>query len=239
MQERKINKGEYPVYVKFYDFPIQTQKSKHAEYLVASAAIKVVGAEAFRGLMICEFSGNPGERPGLWKLFLWNEVARAKLVSQGIVLEDIAIEVYSNNPLRKVNDDGIEIDETKLTISNVPPSFDDEEIITNLKKRGVNVTSKIRMDFIRNPDGKLSSKESGRRTVWMELPEKPLPKVIQVGPIKVKLYHKEMKRCLNCLQTGHDRRNCTNKMVCHFCKEEGHKTNECAKKREAEENEKF
>ena len=134
--------------LKFYDFPIQTQKSKHAEYLVASAAIKVVGAEAFRGLMICEFSGNPGERPGLWKLFLWNEVARAKLVSQGIVLEGISIEVYSNNPLRKVNDDGIEIDETKLTISNVPPSFDDEEIITNLKKRGVNVTSKIRMDFI-------------------------------------------------------------------------------------------
>ena len=140
IQEKKINRGEFPVYVKFYDFPLQTQRSKHAEYIVASAAIKVVGAEAFRGLMVCEFSGNPGERPGLWKLFLWNEVARAKLIAQGIVLEGTAIEVFSNNPQRKVNSAGEEIEETKLTISNVPPSFEDEEVVTALKKRGINVT---------------------------------------------------------------------------------------------------
>ena len=101
MQAKKINKGEFPVFVKFYDFPIKVQKSRHAEFLVASAAIKVVGAEAFRGLMICEFSGNPGERPGLWKLFLWNEVARAKLISEGIVLEGIAIEIFSNFPVEE------------------------------------------------------------------------------------------------------------------------------------------
>ena len=178
--------------------------------------------------MICEFSGNPGERPGLWKLFLWNEVARAKLISEGIDLDGIAIEIFSNNPMKKINEAGEEICETKVTISNVPPSFDDEEIVTTLRKRGVNVTSKIRMDYIRNPDGKLSTKESGRRTVWIEIPERPLPKVLQVGPIKVKVYHKEMKRCDNCLQTGHDKRNCNNKIVCRFCQKEGHKISECA-----------
>ena len=91
------------------------------------------------------------------------------------------------------------------------------------------MTSKIRKDYIRKPDGKLSAKEAGRIVVWIEVPLEPLPKIMKVGPITAKVYHREQKFCNNCLQYGHFKNNCKNKMVCHYCKEEGHKMEDCIK----------
>ena len=223
------NRGEYPVFIKSEDFPEKVTTSKHAEYIVAEAAMKVVGADAFRGLMVCEFSGRRGEKPSLWKLFFWNEVARADAITKGIVISGTKIDVYNQNPLKRINMSGDDIEETKVTFSNIPPSFDHEEIASELKKRGYNVTSKGKKDFIRKPDGKLSAKEAGRIIIWIEVPTDPLPKVMKIGPITAKIYHKEQKFCDNCLQYGHLKRNCRNKVACHYCKEVGHKMEDCIK----------
>ena len=223
-------KGEYPVFIKSDDLPQMVIESKHAEYSVAEAAMKVVGADAFRGLMICEFSGRRGERPSLWKLFFWNEVARAKVISCGLTFKSSKVEVFNQNPLKRgLNEFGDDIDETKVTFSNIPPSFDDSEIVNELKKRGYSVTSKAKKDFIRKPDGKLSAKEAGRILIWIEVPSEPLPKVMKIGPITAKVYHKEQKYCDNCHQYGHLKRNCKNKTACNYCKEEGHKMKDCVK----------
>ena len=159
-----FNRGEIPVFLRFHDFPEIIQKSQHLEFLVAKAAINVVGDEAFRGLMDIDY-GRREERPQIWKLFVWNEVARAKLISQGIVLNDKAITVYNKNPLSRINDKGEEINETKLTIGNIPPSFDEGAIESCLVNIGVKFTSKLRVEYIRTPTGKLTDKITGRRTV--------------------------------------------------------------------------
>ena len=223
------NKGEYPVFFKFHDLPEDVQTSKHVKYLVAEAAMKVVGFEAFRSLMVCEFSGRPGERPRLWKLFFWTEHARSTAVAKGMEFDGLLVRIYDKNPLRKVNSDGEEIEETKLHISNIPPSFEEEEIIPVLKKKGIVVTSRLKKEFIRKPEGKLTSKEDGCAFLFIQTPKEPLPSVLKVGPITVKLYHKEQKFCDNCRQFGHFKRNCKNKSVCSFCDEEGHTVDECLK----------
>ena len=232
MQQKK---GEFPVFVRFNDFPEEVQNSKHCEYYVASAAKAVIGAESFRGLMVCEFSGKPGERPTLWKLFCWNQVARSTLVSEGIELKGTSVTIFDSNPFKNVNADGKEIDETKLIVSNIPPSFDENEIINELKRRNIKITSKLKQEYIRKPDGKLTADELGKRTVWIEVPDKPLPGKIQIGPILAKVYHREQKKCTNCLQFGHLARNCRNDTVCNFCKKEGHKEEDCVEFQEYKE----
>ena len=225
-QKVNFNKGEIPVFLKFQDFPEKIQKSQHIEYLVAEAAIKVVGDEAFRGLMDVDY-GRRGERPQIWKLFVWNEVARAKLISSGIEMNGKAINVHNKNPMTRVDDNGEEIKETKLTIGNIPPSFDEGAIETCLSNKGVKFTSRLRIEYIRTPAGKLTDKITGRRTVWIETPEKTLPRIVKMGPIVATLYYREMKKCGNCLQHGHTKYTCKNKEVCLHCKREGHKREDC------------
>ena len=171
--------------------------------------------------------GRRGERPQIWKLFVWNDVARAKLISQNIVLGGKAIPVSNKNPLGRLGDDGEEIKETKLTIGNIPPSFDETAIESCLSSKGVKFTSKLRTEYIRTPSGKLTNKITGRRTIWIETPEKVLPRMMRMGPITATLYYREMRKCGNCLQHGHTKKTCKNREVCLHCKKEGHKKEDC------------
>ncbi|KAL8591906.1 hypothetical protein ACOMHN_039959 [Nucella lapillus] len=69
--------------------------------------------------------------------------------------------------------------------------------------------------------------ENGRRFLYIDIPAKPLPKQVEMGPFKASIYHKEQKRmdkeCGKCLQKGHQAADCPNVIKCCQCYKDGHK----------------
>ena len=161
---------------------------------------------------------------GLWRIYPLHEVARAKLLTEGITINGKTISLDGINPffLR-----GSERAGTRLTISNLPFSYGNDAVARNLKAAGVNFRSDIQMEKARAPDRSLTDWKTGRRLVWIDLPTKPLPRSFKMGDFVAQLFYREMQQrpnvCFRCLQPGHRARECENDEVCHTCKKPGHR----------------
>ena len=68
--QNELNRDQTPVFLKYDELPEKTQKAKNLEYTIADAVMNVAGGDAFRGCMDVDY-GRRGERPQIWKLFLW------------------------------------------------------------------------------------------------------------------------------------------------------------------------
>ena len=161
---------------------------------------------------------------GLWRIYPLHEVARAKLLTEGITINGKTISLDGINPffLR-----GSERAGTRLTISNLPFSYGNDTVARNLKAAGVQLRSDIQMEKARAPDRSLTDWKTGRRFVWIDLPPKPLPRSFKMGDFLAQLFYREMQQrpnvCFRCLQPGHRARECENDEVCHTCKKPGHR----------------
>ena len=59
---------------------------------------------------------------------------------------------------------------------------------------GLKLRTKVKYQCDRDPkDGGLTEWRTGKRQVWINLPDKPLPKYTRVGDTQARLYHFEMK----------------------------------------------
>ena len=172
------------------------------------------------------------QKLGVWRIYPNTEDSRTKLLLQGIVLRGVRVNVCDKNPLIVSSRDGDrEIETTRLTIGNIPLSFSNEEILDALKKLGVKSRSALFMERDRDHSGALTRWLTGRRFIYMETPEQPLPKRVEMGPFKATLFHFEQKEaqkqatpeCKKCLQPGHLAKDCENEIVCLSCKKPGHK----------------
>lgn len=155
------------------------------------------------------------------------------MLAKGIVINGQKIELLPRNPFLFRDMEGKEIAMTKLYIRNVPISFSNEEILTGLEKAGLKIRSKLDMERIRGPDGKLTNWVTGGRIAWIEVPKEPVSPMIDCGLFKAKIYYKEMVReieCRRCLGKGHVVKNCTNEERCRGCKAIGHRVAECTLK---------
>ena len=161
---------------------------------------------------------------GLWRLYPFNEVTRAKLLSSGIQIKGKAIDLEGINPYIHR---GAERSGTRLTISGLPFSYSSDAVARNLSAAGIKLRSSIQMERARAPDRTLSDWKTGRRFVWIDLPSNPIPRSMKMGEFQSSLYHREMKqsatKCYRCLQEGHRARECQNEEVCHTCKQPGHR----------------
>ena len=161
---------------------------------------------------------------GLWRIYPFNEVTRAKLLTSGICLKGKIINLEGINPYIHR---GAERSGTRLTISGLPFSYSSDSVARNLSAAGIKLRSSIQMERARAPDHTLSDWKTGRRFVWIDLPSNPIPRSLKMGEFQSQLYHREMRqsvtKCYRCLQEGHRARECPNDEVCHTCKLPGHR----------------
>ena len=184
---------------------------------ICEAAEKVAGSGSVFGCTLIY---------AVWRLKPLQMVARAKLLANGIVIKGKRIALESVNP--NYNKNGGETVGTRLTVSNLPFSYSNDAILRNLTQLGVKARSAVKMEKARGRDQKMTDWANGRRVVWIDLPDKPLPKSVRMGDFRANLYYREMKsgtntKCYNCLQEGHRAVDCPSEVVCHTCKKTGHK----------------
>ena len=152
----------------------------------------------------------------LWRVFCQTGEARTK-------------NPYDKNPYKAMDGDGGQVSTTKLIISDLPMYMPEAEVEEALLRINVDIRSKIMHELARDDKGKLSRFTTGRRFVYIVLPEEPLPKSFDFGIFKPKLYYKEQpkssssKMCDKCLERGHIAKLCLNEQVCRAFYGTGHK----------------
>ena len=210
-----------PVFFKNSDVPHENNQWL-GTYEICKACSLVVNTEKNKDLI------DGAQKIGdLWRVYLKDEVARIKLLSQGITLRGQQVELKDKNPFVIIGFEGVET--TRLFIRNVPLSFDNSEIEDALKSKGVQLVNSMKYSRARDPDGKLTNFKTGDRFVDILVPDEPLPKKLSVGIFTASLYHKEQKHsmgdieCGNCMLKGHVRKDCPNETVCYECRTAGHK----------------
>ena len=192
-------------------------------YEVCTAAERVSGEDTITGAQAMN---------NLWRLYPKTREARVTLLTRGIFIRGLAVPLHNNNPFR-LKDDGIERPSTKLWIDNIPISCADSEIELTLRKLGCELRSEIVHERARNNEHKLTRFLTGRRYVFITVPNEPLEKFVPVSLFTASLYHKEMKdvrkklTCSNCLEEGHHKTQCENDVVCRACKQPGHVRGDC------------
>ena len=207
-----------PVFVLAKNLP---QEEKTTSYQICIAASKTVGRD---GVLGAQLIGS------LFRIYLSNAEARVALLSKGLSLEGRTIEVCSQNPFSVRDGSGEEIPSTRLTVSDLPISVSNEALESALSKKGLKLRSKLKMEGIRDPQGKLTEWLSGRRYTWIDLPKASIDPYVMVGQMKAKIYYKELKAervCRRCTQKGHIARDCTSVQVCFKCGVPGHIAAQC------------
>ncbi|KAL8609418.1 hypothetical protein ACOMHN_006605 [Nucella lapillus] len=174
----------------------------------------------------------------LWRIYPCSREGRNKLLVQGFILRGVHLNVKSQNPfvVRNVTDGvtderEVQTPATKLVIGNVPLSFSDDDLLKTVKQLQVSIRSKLILERDRDENGKMTHWKTGRRILYIGVPNVPLQKNVQIGPFRASLYHKEQKlireqkdaECRNCLRKGHQTRKCQNPIKCQQCYCDGHK----------------
>ena len=188
-----------PAFILSRDLP---EDPKVDNYELCVAIAKVVGRGGLLG----------AQRIGaLWRVYLNPSEARANLLRKGLAVRGIMVAVASQNPFLVKGPDGILIPGTRLTVSDIPLSIANATIEAALIKKGVKLRSALKLEEIRDREGKFTVWLSGRRFVFIDLPKTPLEKIMDIGPYKAKLFYREMpstKKCFRCHKTGHTEAMC-------------------------------
>ena len=166
----------------------------------------------------------------LWRIYLKTEESRVKLLTEGISIGRQLVPIHGKNPFVTRNDDPRK-PTIKITVKNVPLSFNNHEIKNMLMDMGAELCSNLKYGCIRDDQGKLTSLKNGDRFAYAfeeSLAKKPLPRKATCGGFTFRIFHKnqpvnQQRICRNCWNTGHGAAQCQNPKVCAVCKKEGHK----------------
>ena len=205
-----------PLFIRARDLPVDNI-SVHE---LCTACEKGAGKNSVHGAQLIN---------GLWRVFCQTGEARTTLLMAGLTVRGLAMRFYDRNPYKAVDGDGGQVSTTKLIISDLPMYMPEAELEEALLRINVDIRSKIMHELARDDKGKLSRFTTGRRFVYIVLPEEPLPKSFDFGIFKPKLYYKEQpkgvssKMCYKCLERGHIAKFCMNEQICRACYGSGHK----------------
>jgi len=208
-----------PVFIRQKDLPqVNNQRFDTLDFCLA--AERVTGPETILGAQSIR---------GLWRIYPLTNQARDKLLIDGLSLGGRTIQVHNKNPFILRGQGGAEIPSTKLWLSDIPISISNEDIESALIRLGVTARSALFNERVRNKDGKLTRFLTGRRFMFINVPEKPLEKSVKIGPVTARLYHKgqpkenRVVKCSRCLKEGHTAAHCDSDVVCRVCKQSGHR----------------
>ena len=207
-----------PVYLMCRNLPAAEQK-EYTVVEICSAAELVTGYGKIEG---CQRIG------GLWRLYANNSDSRVELLTQGLVLRGHSVTPRDKNPFIVENSNGEdrEIPATRLTVGNIPLSYNNEDIIKVIEKLNIKARSRLMDERARDERGKLTRWKTGRRFIYIDVPAQPLPKTVKIGQFTASLFHKEQKTavtCSNCLMKGHHHSGCEAPVKCKQCLQDGHK----------------
>lgn len=207
-----------PVFIKNRDIPNSDVNRPNCLELCL-AAERVAGRDSIVGAQ---------DIKGLWRIYPATKEARSTLLIKGMVMRDVSVQLCETNPF-SIRADGIEKPSTKVYIDGIPISVADSEIEHSLLKLGCELRSEVKHERARDRDGKLTRFLTGKRFVFITLPNTPLDKTMAVSFFTATVYHKEQKAvqkqvvCSKCLESGHHVSVCENEVVCRTCKKPGHK----------------
>ena len=209
-----------PVFLLRRDLPAN-DSLKYDTLEICLAAEKVSGTETILGAQ---------EIRGLWRGYPLTRTARNKLLIENLTLRQKTVQVYEKNPFILRGGSGEEVPVTKVWISDIPISVDGKDIETALVRLGCVLRSSLINEKIRNKDGKLTRFLTGRRFVFVNIPQRPQERTVKIGGFTARLYYKEQPRadpqqttCSRCLERGHLVSACPNNIRCRECRQEGHK----------------
>ncbi len=82
----------------------------------------------------------------------------------------------------------------------------------------------------RDTNGRLTRWKTGRRFVYIQVPDSPLARSVRIRQFSTKLFHREQNNilrraigeCYNCLEISHFSRECPKDVKCRTCKLPGH-----------------
>ena len=182
----------------------------------------VIDAENIKGI---QRVGN------LWRIYPSTTEERVDLLTNGIGLKGTHITLVDINPFRP------KFDGTKVTVHGIPLSASDTVISAALRAQGCSLTSPIERQLLRI-DGKLTSCQTGGRSVFLELPDgKHLPRHLEMGRYRSSVYYRNQPlhvgrfnpdvTCKKCLLQGHFANSCPNDWVCTACRRPGHRRGQC------------
>ncbi|GFS24463.1 poly(ADP-ribose) glycohydrolase ARH3 [Elysia marginata] len=132
--------------------------------------------------------------------------ARATLLAKGLGVGGRSVTVFAQNPFVVRGPDGREIPGTKIIVSDVPISLANVVIEDALKKKGVKMRSSLKMEGIRDKEGKLTEWLSGRHFAYIDVPEILMERMLNIGQFKAKIFYKEMAEANLCFashKSGH------------------------------------
>lgn len=202
--------------------PASGERDRFEALELCLAAERVSGRETIMGAQ---------EIRGLWRIYPTNRTARTKLLIEGMAVRGHTVTLYDKNPFVLRGQGGAEAPATKLFISNLPLSVSDADIESALIRVGCVMRSNITRERMRDRDGKLTRFYTGRRFIFINVPDKPLDKTLKVGGFLTNVYHKEQPKkdprdltCSRCLEVGHGVWAChAAEIVCRACGMPGHR----------------
>ncbi len=148
---------------------------------LCEAAEKITGFASIAG---CQRIGQ------VWRLYPVSLEIRARLVGQKLLVRDHSILLSSLNPLSFRDGDGNEIPSTRLVIDGVYASINNTDFEGYLVKAGAKLRSPLFWERERLESGALTRWFTGRRIVWIDLPDNPLPLAIRFGSQYASLYYR-------------------------------------------------
>lgn len=206
-----------PVYLINNQLPA-AQEKPYSVAEICSAAEKSCGFETIEGAQHIR---------GLWRIYPKTTNARVTLPTKGLILRSTLVTPKDDNPflVRENNPNGDkEVPTTKLIVGDIPISCSNDEIVASLDKLKVKQRSRVIEEKGRDDKGKLTRWKTGRRIIYIDIPEKTLPKQVNVGIFRATLYYKEMRvpTCSKCLTQGHHSSICDKPVKCKQCFKDGH-----------------
>ena len=157
-----------PIYIKASQFPPNFVQ----KYDLCVAAEKTAGEGSIFALH---------KYQGVFRLHTNTEAQRTKLLGIGFRYQGLRVLPVPVNPNSAIYINGKEVPTSKLTISNIPLSVCDKDILFAVEEAGYElITGNVSLECLRDQGGKLSRFRNGNRSVTIKTPNQILPKQVKV-----------------------------------------------------------
>lgn len=155
---------------------------------------------------------------------------RVDLLTSGIQVRGLHVNLTNNSPLRKDHSGDV-----RITVRDVPLSADDSIIVRALTLRGCELTDNIQRERLRI-DNRATNCENGTRIVWVKQLREDLPRQMEMGIYQARVFYRDQPSssrarpevtCAKCGEVGHHKSACPKTWKCHTCGAFGHKKIDC------------
>ena len=181
-----------PLFLKNRD--ISRGNDKISSYDICKAAGNVIHDRNVDGAQLIR---------GVWKLYTKSLNSRMQLLSHGLVIKGISIDLHDDNPyVRQKDDQSVE----RIIIKDLPIEIDKSKIEEHFKViDGLELKSQVRYSKIKDSDGQWTNFKNGDRFVYALGPIKPpLDREAKIEGIQCRIFHDSQEElCKACRQAGH------------------------------------